>query len=597
MTQLKPSNLEYAQMLALIEQFKQDYTNGDMNNPEKMLEHFETIASKLNDYAGVPLLEIEPIVKGEPLDSQKMNRFWTQLQVDINIAQDQLNILRAAVVSLYNFIAAEVELARNLNAHAQNKLKTLQLYSTGHDQNTIQLGDFFTNEDFIDMSVGDDETRAAISATGNLTLAKDTQGAEGAPAFVVKILRSSNGFVGNNQEIIDKKPTLKNPLTGNKFYTFQAEIDRHADLNAASDREPNTWLEYESCYVSASDRFKAKNFGFSYRKKAKESDKSGVLVDWAKGPEGGVLHLDLELELEKPKVLNCIRLIPFGLPHNRNHPLCVKRVRVSDDGTDWVTITPRNLWVANDANLRSARDANNSVVGEAAWFFEGQRVKYVRMEIEQPNPISAPVGHVVFRTKKHTVKKDGKKITIGGSRMEGPIPNINDPASNYGIQDLVYNGPTEATSLIKDTEYFDGKRWVIGVRDIDLQSLQFKNTSSIVSVPFRVGGVIDRVALEADIWIPKKFTAGTGWIKFYVSPDDGITWFPISRIQDDFMGIPEIIAFNDPLPSEFREIGVDYRSTTNAVTSIRVKIELSRPADIASATPIVRSYQLKIHKR
>jgi hypothetical protein len=151
---------------------------------------------------------------------------------------------------------------------------------------------------------------------------------------------------------------------------------------------------------------------------------------------------------------------------------------------------------------------------------------------------------------------------------------------------------------IRKKEYFIGKRWAIGIRDIGVEELKYNPSGIMVSKLFKFNGVVDRVALEANTVIPNTFTLGSGqWVKYYVSPDDGITWVPISNIYDSVMGVKEIVAFNDPLPSEFREENITYKNVNNLVTSLRVKIEMSRPEELVSSSPVVRWYKLKVRLR
>jgi len=315
------------------------------------------------------------------------------------------------------------------------------------------------------------------------------------------------------------------------------------------------------------------------------------------------------------------------LQDNKNYPVLVEKVETSEDASVWVPIQPRNVWIANEKNLETARIADDSVVGSGVWLFPDRSVKYIRFQIRQKYSIDAPIGHIYWETKEQVVREYvGDKVnvgigesggsggggvvetTVGGERAEGPIPTTVDPTK--------YNDPryTATGNLVKKVEQFDGRRWAIGIRDIDVNETLYNPKGAVVSNPYRINGIIDRVAIEAEIDIPSTFSSDEGeqWVKFYVSPDDGINWFPISRIKDDFLGIQEILAFNDPLPEEFREQGVAYHSVDTVVNSLRVKIDISRPSQSndtvanvsstdtdlsASSTPDVRWYKLKVRKR
>lgn len=619
MAQLAPTTMEYGQLMALVQEFLEEYQDAEVTDIETISEQVQNIITQYNSIGGKPLAEFEEFQLGETPDSIKMNRVWTRLQNDINIVQDQLDVLRAAVVFVHNFIATEIELAKNQNAQASNKLKTLQLYTTAHDTNIIQFGDYFQNLDFVDLTLIPGDQKISLLNPGTVALARESDTSNLSEDSLLRVLDTSNGFMGNNQEIKDPATATIDPVENKPLYVFKAEVDgRHADLDEVIDGEPNTWFEYESYLVSPGDRQRAKDLNFTYRLSATATNTSTSgtststnettgLVDWAKGPKDGVLKLELEFDLTEPKVVNSIMLMPFGLEQNKNYPVNIKLVQTSPNGTDWTAVTPQNLYVATDANLQSARSSANVSIGQALFTFDERTIRYIRVSMEQREPVDCNIGHLYYETKK-TVRYEKKvvpnplvpggtitldvPITTGGDRVEGPIPPVNEPDRYYGNNGLIVQ------NLVQNTEYFSGKRWAIGIRDILIEESLYKPTSMLISKPFRVAGVVDRVSLEADTFVPSNFSIEDGlWIKFFVSPNDGLNWYPISRIQDDFLGIPEIIAFNDPIPAEFREIGVQYINTNSVVNSLRVKIELSRPEDLVSSSPIVRSYKLKVRKK
>lgn len=625
MTQLAPTTLQYGQLMALINEFTIDYRNGLFKNPDDVIQKVKDIMTQFNNIGGQPLLDFESFALGEPPTSDKMNRIWRMLENDVNLMQDQVQILKAAVIFLYNFTATEIQLAKNQNATATNKLKTLQLYSTSQDNNIIQFGDFFSNLDFVDLTLTPDNLKVSHLGAGTVSLGRTNTTLNNSGDLNVTILSTSNGFIGNNQEITDPSLAITNGLTNSAIYSFKAELEtRHSDLTNITDGIPTTWFEYESNLVSNADRLKAKDLNFVYRSSTDTTASSTAdtgtatdisntmaqqgLVDWAIGPSGGVLKLDLEFDLKTAKTINTISYTPFGLENNKNAPIKIKLVQTSPDGTNWSSVSPENLWVALDANLQTARVAENVVIGTAIYVFDERIVRYVRMSIEQAQSIDSNIGHLYYETNQTVqvgfvevandtpppaTKQVQTNTIVGGDRTLGPIPPITEPDKYYKQNGLLIG------NLIQNTEYFQGKRWAIGIRDILIQESKYSLTSTMISKIFRISGVVDRVSLESDIFIPSNFPSDTGklWIRFYVSPNNGLNWYPISRVQDDYLGIPEIIAFNDPLPAEFRESGIQYINTNSVVNALRVKIELSRPDNLTSSSPILRSYKLKVLKR
>jgi hypothetical protein len=619
MTQLAPTTLYYAQAMALLKEIEMEYSAGLLKNIDDVQQRISQAYSSFNSNAGRPLTSYEHIVPGEPPLSEKINRFWMRLEQDLNICQQQLEFLQASAIHVHNFIKTEILKAQHLNAQASNKVKTLQLYSNAHDSDVIRFGDYFRNTDFIDADSTVDAQRATLQSPGIMTLKRETRKILGPrDGVTMKVLPTSNGFLGNNQEIKNQSP-IQNLDEDLNELEFIAQTDRRAKLVDLIDQKPNTWIEYEKYLVSEQDRNLAQNFNFVYADTSKLNDGSdtteSVKVDWANGPDGGVLRLSIEFDLGSQKNVNGFSFTPYGLELNKNYALKISRVETSPDATNWIPLNPENVWIAVEANLQTASVNDNVSIGYANWSFEDRVIRYVRLHIEQPHPNESKIGHLYYE-KRPTVNPGRVSIPTpvdddddllddegnpliarhysvenASSRVEGPIPTIDRPHRYYGSTNRIIGG------LIQKVEYFMGKRWVIGIRDCTIDHSTYSNSSVIVSKPFKINGLVDRVAIESDIYIPSSYNSNDIWVRFYVSPDNGNSWYPISRIQDDFLGLPEVIAFNDPLPEEFREQGVTYHQVNGSVNSVRVKIEISRPADQPSTTPVVKSYTLKIRKK
>ena len=574
MAQSIPSVLLYAQASILIKELEDNYALGAIKDVEDVSRNLRDILSRYEETAGTPFLQFEPVAEGEPPLSEKMNRTWQNLSHDVNLLQNQLDILRASAVFTHNLIVTEVTKSQQANARVDNKLKTLQLYSDSADTSVVTFGDSFKSDEFMDKSFSLEE--APIINDGVLQLGQLGELKNLTAQSVVTILDNSNGFIGNNQEILDPNVAPKDPITNDPIYVFVAEQNRASDKKSITDGQPDKWFEYEQYLINTADRLKAENFGFTYQ----VTNASGASkVDWSKGVTGGKLQLGLQFDLGTSQRINYVSYLPYGLKNNRNYPVLIKKVQTSANGTDWESVYPENVWVGTDPNLQAARTADNVTTGTAVWPFSERTARYVRIYLEQPQAVSCNIGHQYY------IDKDTKK------RVEGPIPPIDNPSRYYDPAFVTYG------NALQKREYFVGKRWAIGIRDLLIQQVQYRKQSTWVSTPLRVGGLIDRVTLEAEIYVPPVFPTDQSWVNFFVSPDDGSNWYQISRIQDDYLNIPEIIAFNDPLPPQFHEPGVAYYTTGSPVTSIRLKIVLSRPDDLPTGSPLVRSYKLKVKKR
>ena len=170
-----------------------------------------------------------------------------------------------------------------------------------------------------------------------------------------------------------------------------------------------------------------------------------------------------------------------------------------------------------------------------------------------------------------------------------------------------------ATITRQWTDLRDNKaRFAIGIRDINIFSYRFAETSEIVSKPYTSPSPISKISLEVDETIPKIFysdpaRSGTDndWIKYYISVNNGASWNRISPIhhrttmsEDGANPVPEIININSEVPPTERNNPLAYIDSQEAIYQIRFKAVLSRPTEIADAdsyTPVLSRYALQMY--
>lgn len=620
MTQLYPSTDYESKAVALIMEMRNFLLDAqDRLTVEEANAKFRDIQTRFNEVIGKPLTEYEPFSKSEPSRSDKFNRFINNLQKDINILEDQVELMRASAVYLYNNMGIQIQKAKNENSAVANKLKSLQLYTSAQNNEITIFGDYFRDDNFVDLNLTSKDTTAILESEKRLTLSKSTV-SDVNPLVNAKVtvLSTSNGFPGRLVEVEElNSNSPSNPATSNKMYRFSAEYDQRSNPLYITDNSPASWFEYEKNLISEEDRVSAKNLNFKYKVSDKRINKNileinypvsvGEEIDWADGPSGNILKLDLQFDLKEVKTINEITYIPFGLENNKNYPVYVKSVETSLDANEWDTLYPSNVAIAQDVNIDMAKGYGEVLSSSATWNLRNDQIRYIRFHIEQPNPIESKIGHLYYLTPKKVIRQatmDGAtpnitEMIVGGDRAEGPTPDTDNPTKYYDPSfSLVSSSNVQLSSnLVKNVEIFNGKRWAIGIRDITARQVKYSEFGEIITKPFKINGIIDRVSLESSIYIPESFSSSILWVKYFISPNDGKNWYPISRIQDDYLSIPEILAFNDPTPLEFREQNVGYYTVTEKVNSLRLKIQLGRPSDQPNLTPIVRWYKLKVRRK
>jgi hypothetical protein len=597
--QFSPSNKIYAQALEKLRSLTRTYSTSKGRGADDISLELVKTLGEISEQVNGPSLTYKELEYGEVPSSFKMNEFLQSLAFDINVILDEMNINKAAAIFTHNFIKTELLKAEMENGRLHNKIKTLQLYSSNEDSSIIYAGDHFYNDEYIDWERTPIGSRVELIHGDQISLGVASQLQVADSGSKVTIGVGSNGFIGNNQEVFPPQSSESNigsnVVTVDYISFVQEGVTQPAKkwLSNIVDQAPDTYFEFEKYYVEEVDRVLAKNFNFQYQLVSGSEEYNylaglgdqGGRISW--GNSKDKLSLNLIIDIGSSKPLNLIRFTPFGLSDNKNAPLLIKSVSVSNTKGDWTILGSENLWVANGIDQNTINlDGENIVINNATYRLSGESIQYIKFEIEQPVAIASHIGHMYYINSTEETDK-----SIDPQRLEGPVPGVDriwtekDPRSSY------------QNSLTQRRERFLGKRWAIGIRDIGVYSTQYNESSTLISKRFYVPGSVDRLTIEADVEFPEGFSRDTAWVRFYISPDDGNSWNQISRIQDDFLNIPEVLAYNDNTPVELRLPGVKYVETASTPTFLRVKIEIDRPTGDNTLTPVVKSYRIKVKQR
>jgi len=232
------------------------------------------------------------------------------------------------------------------------------------------------------------------------------------------------------------------------------------------------------------------------------------------------LVLDLTINLGEAKVINHIRVNPnnFGT----NSSITIDEIETSIDGGKYISIKddiPITGFVTEDEeNIFILAPATSKYAGQGAYTFNPRKVKYIHLKFSQ----------------------------------------------------------NEAYTI--DTTEGEKLRYAIGIRDIDIYSLGFKNKGEFISKAFSSESEIKKILLQTN-QNPPEFSSLTS-IDYFVSHDNGQAWHQVQ--PKEFKGksgeeatIPEILNFNN-------DIVENSVSTSIPVTSLRLKGLLKRNDDVFS---------------
>ncbi len=151
-------------------------------------------------------------------------------------------------------------------------------------------------------------------------------------------------------------------------------------------------------------------------------------------------------------------------------------------------------------------------------------------------------------------------------------------------------------NLKRNFEELKAKRASIGIRDISFGKETFEDSAEIISKPFFVTGNLDIITLYAADLIPQSFK-NQSYIKYFISVDGGIQFFPIQPIERNYTGIPEVLVFNQNLTKDNSLPQISYLNNgkdpgvPSQINSVIVKIQMKKDRTINN-TPIVYYYKI-----
>lgn len=150
--------------------------------------------------------------------------------------------------------------------------------------------------------------------------------------------------------------------------------------------------------------------------------------------------------------------------------------------------------------------------------------------------------------------------------------------------------------LQRNFEELKAMRASIGIRDISFGKETFQESAEIISKPFFVSGNLEMLSLYAADIVPESST-NQAYIKYSVSVDGGINFFPIQPTERNYTGTPEILVFNQNLTNDATLPLVRYLNSgkdigvPNPINSVIVKIEMKKDRS-SNNTPLLYYYKV-----
>lgn len=157
------------------------------------------------------------------------------------------------------------------------------------------------------------------------------------------------------------------------------------------------------------------------------------------------------------------------------------------------------------------------------------------------------------------------------------------------------NNNTEPIWLKRNYEYIPAKRASLGIRDIFLGKEIYLESAEIISKPFYVDKDVDLLSVEVGEYLPQSNESTTS-IDYYISVDNGLKWIQVSPMKKNFVGIPEILSFNQNLNNTNMLPQIAYYNSPEVpspIKSIRFRA-IMKKTKTGNSTPILGSYKIGI---
>lgn len=545
---------------------------------------------------GRPLLTVYRADEGHLPFIEEYDEMINDIVADMTILYGEVQRIGDALAENFNYAQSERLRIHNRVKSISSLVNDMNLIANEATPNSIYMKDSFVDQSHIESSMIMGLPAQVATREGIVTLARNNT-VNRSNAASIKLVQG-NGEAGTLHIARRVNSTTADDQFGSNAI-YLSDQTANNDPAAVLDGRPDTIFEYQMVNTSGENvSIGANGYDFAWAKGNKTNDK---------------LRLKMVIELTDVLDVNWINIDPYYAPGSTGN-IIVYSIRTSENGFDYSGLYEDGNYVINaelnttpqtyrtDEVFNGQNDFNASKFsGQGVWSFATRKAKYVEVVFDQVESYAELIGHTYYE--KVSVVTD----PTNGQQKE---TSVRVPASQ--VPETIVNGQTGKFTLKngeyirKGIEVFDGWRYAIGIRDINIMSYQFAEKSELITKKFAVDKPIKEVMLYANEKIPEAFLQdlhkANDWIQYFISFDD-VNWYQISPMhQSPVSGttfppkIYEINSVNTGAEQSF-QLYKGYISTNESSKSIRLKVVLQRPIqgdNAPSFTPILEDYSLRL---
>lgn len=542
---------------------------------------------------GKPLTVTRAAEPGHLPFIEEYNDTIEEMAADIAILFNETEKIGDHLGEYFNYAQSEKMRIRSRIQTLGGLTNDLNLIANDTTENGMYFRNSFNDTEAIAYDLIMGEAAQVATMEGIVTLAR-SETLNRSPKARIKNVQG-NGEAGTYHLMRNVRVTKEDGTiaVNGAYVSDQTPNDQVAEV---LDGRPDTIFEYQMVNANEDDiRNIAKGYDFGWAKGAKEGDR---------------LRVKLVIELEEAEDINWINLNPYHPPLSKGR-VTVYSIRTSEDGFEYLPLYEGGSYIINseiNSTPQSYRadalfDGSNSFTeskfaGQGVWAFPSRKAKYVEVVMDQHESYEEQIGHTYYKK----IKRDNNGTPIGKPVRvrEADVPSTiqGSPVGKYSLD--------RETEIEKGIEGFPGWRYVIGLRDINVMSYQFKEKSELVFEQHETKEPIQTIMLYANEKIPDSYlteiSKSNDWVQYFISIDD-VNWHRISPMHHQPVakdGFPpklfEINGRETDMANAF-QLHKGYLQADKPVTSVRVKILLQRPEGLKegeSTTPIVEDYALRV---
>lgn len=435
----------------------------------------------------------------------------------------------------------------------------------------------------------------------------------------------SNGVPGNNHSAIKNTNSIENK---NYTYEFKNKASTSNPLNII-DSNPLSFFEYEAFSVDknmySQNLFFTEN-EFSYLVDANyiKDSQNGSLYNWSNHNTKEPLILDFKMTSSIGDLANSVTITPyFGAAKT----VKITNIYVTEKSgtTEDVLLAP--VYIGASSESLNNTEYSKYFIDTATIRFKERNVIDIRVVMEQSDYVQQEILHSYWVTDYAGGSSDNSPF-FGSSRFNPEnlskdiyqeivydkyeiIPKISNP-NQFSKQDILSKKVSvslrkKAASSTVETysvpirlehEVLVAKKMSIGIRDVTVEYLSFDDSAVCISLPYNFDKSVESLMIGIDSDVAN-FSKSIQLINSYVSVDEGKNWKPINASQFGFNTAgstinPEILAFNQNVPTGYKLPGVEYYNYPEVpkdIKNIIVKIELKKDK-VNNIVPTVYAYTI-----